>query len=328
MRICVFGAGAIGSWLAARLAATGAEASIVGRGPHLVAIRDRGLVLHEGGQQHTLALDATDDPSTLGRQDAVVVTLKAHSILAALPAIEPLLGGDTAVVAAQNGIPWWYLHDLEGPWSDAPLESVDPGGVINRTLGVQRAVGCVVYPSCEVVEPGVIRHLDGERLMLGEPDGTRSTRVTELSALFTAAGLKAPVRQRIRDDLWLKLLGNLSFNPVSVLTGATLAELGAHGESLALIRALMAEAKTVAERFGTRFAVDLDRRLRWGVAVGHHKTSMLQDFEAGRPLELDAVVGAVRELGARVDVGTPRLDAISALVDLRWRLAAGVKPGS
>ncbi|HVR28817.1 MAG TPA: 2-dehydropantoate 2-reductase [Thermoanaerobaculia bacterium] len=317
MKICVFGAGAIGSLIGGRLAAAGADVSLVARGAHLDAIRDRGLVLLEGDERTTVHPRATSDPVELGPQDHVLVTLKAPALPAAVESMVPLLGPDTAVVTAQNGIPWWYFHALPGQWAERRLETVDPGCRIWDTLGPERAVGCVVYPSCEVVEPGVVRHLDGERLMLGEPTGARTARVEALAAALAAAGFRAPVRRRIRDDIWLKLWGNVSFNPVSALTLATLAGIGSHPPTLAVVRAMMEEARDVALRLGVRFAVDVDTRIGWALATGEHKTSMLQDLERGRRLETEALVGAVAELGRLVGRATPTIDAVLALLELR-----------
>ena len=234
----------------------------------------------------------------------------------------PLLGPETAIVTAQNGIPWWYFHRLDGEWEGRRLETADPGGRQWEILGPERAVGCVVYPSCEIVEPGVVRHLNGRRFMLGEPDGTRSERVKALAKAFAAAGLKAPVRPRIRDDIWLKLWGNLSFNPVSVLTRATLEEMTGDEEVRGVIRDLMLEAKAVGEQLGVKFLVDVETRIGWAADVGAHKTSMLQDLETGRPMEIDALVASVAEMGRLVGVATPTLDVVLALVRLCARRAA------
>jgi 2-dehydropantoate 2-reductase len=324
MRICIFGAGAIGSLIGARLQAAGVDVGLVARGPHLEAIRERGLVLLEGDERTTVRPRATADPAELGPQDHVVVTLKTHSLPEAVDSIVPLLGENTSIVTAQNGIPWWYFHGLPGEWEGHRLESVDPGGRIWSTLGPERAIGCVVYPSCEVVEPGVVRHLGGERLMVGEPDGSVTARVAELAAALDAVGFRAPVRRRIRDDLWLKLWGNVSFNPVSGLTLATLAEIGEHPPALAVVRAMMEEAAAVGLRLGVQFPVDVDTRIGWALAAGEHKTSMLQDLERGRRMEIEGVVGVVAELGRLAGVATPTIDIVLGLLELR---AARQAPG-
>ena len=230
------------------------------------------------------------DPAELGLQDYVILTLKAHSVAPALDAIGKLLGPDTAIVTAQNGILWWYFYALPGPWENRHLDTVDPGGKIWNALDPRRAIGCVVYPSCDLVAPGVVRHKEGNRFMLGEPSGEKSERVKALAEAMAAGGLKAPVRPRIRDDIWFKLLGNATFNPASVLTGATLEQMGQDAGVRGVIKALMSEVERVAEKLGVRFPMDLDKRIDGATAVGAHKTSMLQDFELGRPLELDALV--------------------------------------
>lgn len=317
MKICIYGAGAIGAYLGAELAGAGAEVSFIARGPHLEAMRSNGLTLQIGGEEKHVSIACTDDPAELGAQDYVIITLKAHSVLPIVEQIKPLLGPDTAIVTAQNGILWWYFYGLEGPWQNHHLESADPGGAIWNALGPERAIGCVVYPSCEIIAPGVVKHLDGNRFMLGEPDGEKSERVTALGQLMAEAGLKAPIRKKIRDDIWFKLLGNATFNPVSVLTGATLEQMGSDPGVRAVIHRMMTEAHAVGEKLGVRFAMDIDKRIDGGTNVGAHKTSMLQDLEAGRPLELDALVGAVPEMGRLVDVPTPTIDMVLSLVKLK-----------
>jgi len=319
MKICIYGAGAIGAYLGALLAESGAEVTLIARGPHLDAMTRNGLTLEIDGQTRVVPVRCSDDPSAVGVQDYVILALKAHSVAPIVEQMVPLLGPDTAVVTAQNGILWWYFHGLDGPWRDHRLDVADPGGRIWDTLGPERAIGCVVYPSCEIVAPGVVRHISGNRFMLGEPDGSKSQRVATLGSVMTDAGLKAPVRKRIRDDIWFKLLGNATFNPVSVLTNATLEEMGKDAGVRAVIRQLMVEAEQVASELDVRFAMDIDKRIDGAVAVGAHKTSMLQDFEQGRPLELDALVATVTELGQLVGVPTPGIDAVLAMTRLRVR---------
>lgn len=322
MRICVFGAGAIGGCLAAKLAARAEdEVALVARGPHLEAIRTRGLVLVEGGRRTVTHPRASADARELGAQDHVIVTLKAHQIPAAVPAIEALLGPETTIVWAVNGVPWWYFHGLDGPWRDRRLESVDPDGRIWDRLDPRRAIGCVVYPAAEVHEPGVVTLIEGDRFSLGEPDGRRSERVERLAKALVAAGLKAPVRPRIRDEIWVKLWGNLAFNPLSALTRATLDVICADAGTRAVARAMMVEAQTVAEKLGVRFAIDVDKRIEGAAAVGAHKTSMLQDLERGRAMEIDALVTAVLELAKLVEVETPTIATVHALVTLEARVA-------
>ena len=275
----------------------------------------------EGETRTTIRPHATADAAELGPQDYVIVTLKAHSLPAAAPDIAKMMGPHTALVTAINGVPYWYFHGLDGPYKGRHLETVDPGGTLTRILPPTQAIGCVVYPAAEVTEPGVIAHGYGDRFSLGEPDGTRSERVEALSKLLIAAGLKAPVRPRIRDEIWVKLWGNLCFNPVSALTGATLATITARPDLRALCRAMMAEAQIIAETLGTRFAVSLEKRIDGAAEVGEHKTSMLQDLERGRPMEIDALLGAVVELGTITGHPTPTCDTVLALVRQRAREA-------
>lgn len=316
MKICIYGAGAIGGYMAVCLAEAGYEVSVVARGAHLEAIRANGLTLLQGDSRRQVRLKASENPADLGVQDYVITTLKAHSIPTVAASMAQLFHDRTAVVTAVNGLPWWYFYGLEGSFSGTRLESVDPGGVLWETLGPERAIGCVVYPACEVVEPGVVQHVEGDRFTLGEPTGERTGRVMALSEALRAGGLKAPVKPRIRDEIWIKLWGNVSFNPISALTRATLDRILASDDVRAVARAMMVEAQTIAERIGVRFAIDVDRRLLGGESVGVHKTSMLQDIERGRPMEIDATVASVQELGKLVDVPTPTIDTVLALVRL------------
>lgn len=315
MRITVFGAGAIGGYLAAKLAGAGrVDLSIVARGEHLDAIRSGGLRLIEGDRETAHTIRAAADARDFGAQDYVVLTLKAHSLAGALDQIAPLIGEATSVVTMQNGVPWWYFHKLGGPLEGTRVSSVDPGGVIWDRLGPDRVIGGVVYPAAEVDAPGLIRHIEGRRFSLGEPSGEKSDRVTRLSEEFIAAGLQAPVREDIRSEMWVKLWGNLSFNPISALTGSTLAEIVADEGTRAVTRAMMVEAQTVAEKLGVRFLINVDRRIKGAGDVGAHKTSMLQDLERGRSMEIDALVTAVQELGRLVGEPTPSIDLVLALV--------------
>jgi 2-dehydropantoate 2-reductase len=320
VRICVYGAGAIGGYLGAQLALAGEDVTLIARGPHLEAMRENGVRLLIDDGERVAHPRCTDDPAEAGEQDYVLVTLKAHSAPAAVGPMQPLLGARTAVVTAQNGVPWWYFYGLEGPWRDRRLESVDPGGVQWDGIGPERAIGCVVYPATEVVEPGVIRHLEGDRFTLGEPSGEKTERVQTLARTLVRAGLRAPVR-RIRDEIWVKLWGNLSFNPVSALTLETLDVVATDPGTRAVCRAMMLEAQAVGEKLGVRFPVDVERRLDGGAAVGAHRTSMLQDLERGRPMEIDALVTAVEEMGRLVEVPTPTIDVVLALVRQRARVA-------
>ena len=319
MKIAIFGAGAIGGFLGAKLSAAGTDVSLVARGPHLAAMAAHGLRLREHGTETTTHPRVTADAAELGVQDYVVVGLKAHSVPAAVPAMAPLIGPDTAIIMAVNGVPWWYFHGLDGPFRDMRVRSIDADDVQWNVWGPARAIGCVVYPAAEVPEPGVIELIEGDRFTLGEPDGSRSERVIRLSEAFIAAGLKAPVRPRIRDEIWVKLWGNLSFNPISALTHATLEGIVADGGTRGVARAMMLEAQAVAEKLGVKFPIGVDKRIEGAGAVGAHKTSMLQDLERGRPMEHEALVGAVAELGRIVDLPTPTIDTVLALIRLRAR---------
>ncbi len=326
MKICVYGAGAMGGYIGALLARAGVEVSLIARGPHLAAMQANGLKLRIGGEEIATRPFCTDDPAKAGAQDYVIVTLKAHSVPPVVERMLPLLKADTAIVTAMNGVPWWYFYKLAGPHENARLAAVDPGGVQWDRLGPERAIGTVLWQACEVVAPGVVQHVYGDRMPVGEPDGSRSPRVEALSKALIAAGLKSPVRPRIRDEIWLKLWGNLSFNPVSVLTHATLETLARDGGTRAVIAAMMEEAKAVGEKLGVRFAMSVAERIKTAESVGAHKTSMLQDLEAGRPMEIEALVGVVAELGRLVGVATPTIDTVYALVVRRAR-EAGCYPG-
>jgi 2-dehydropantoate 2-reductase len=321
MRVCIYGAGAIGGYLGAALAGAGVDVTLIARGPHLEAMRTNGLKLLIDGEERISHPTCTDDPAEAGPQDYVIVTLKAHSAPAIVEAMQPLLGPETAVVTAVNGIPWWYFHGLDGRWRDHRLESVDPGGAQWDGIGPKRAIGCVVYPACDMSAPGVIRHVEGNRFSLGEPSGEKTERALRLAKAMIDAGLKAPVRPRIRDEIWIKLWGNLCFNPISVLTHAMLDEIATDPGTGAVARRMMAEAQAVGEALGARFNVDIEKRVAGAAAVGAHKTSMLQDLEKGRPMEIDALLGVVQELARLVGIGSPTIDTVLALVQQRARIA-------
>jgi 2-dehydropantoate 2-reductase len=314
MKICIYGAGAIGGLLGAQLARAGEEVTLIARGPHLAAMREKGLTLRIDGQEHNVGVTATDTPAEAGPQDFVIVTVKAHGVAAIAEAMQPLVGPETAVVTAMNGIPWWYFQKLPGPYEGRRIQCLDPDGRLERLIPAERVIGCVVYPAAEVVAPGIIQHGYGNRFMLGEPDGSKSPRALRLSEAMTRAGFKAPVRPRIRDDIWVKLWGNLSFNPVSALTHATLEQIAGDSGTRAVIRRMMVEGQQVGEALGVKFGVDVDTRIGWAADVGDHKTSMLQDLELGRPMEIDALVTAVAEMGDLAGVDTPTIDMILALV--------------
>jgi len=321
VKICIFGAGAIGGYLGVKLALAGASVSFIARGPHLEAMRRNGVKLISEGQEYSARPFCTDDPAAAGPQDYVIITLKANSLPAAADRMQPLLGPDTAVVAAINGLPWWYFYRHPGPYQDRRIRSVDPDGSLWEKLHPRRAVGCIVYPAAEVIAPGVIEHTYGDRFVLGEPDGSRTERTSELAALMVKAGFKSPVRPRIRDDIWLKLWGNLAFNPISALTTATLDQIAGTPDTRAVARQMMLEGKAAAEQLGVKFVLDVDKRIAGAGEVGAHKTSMLQDLERGRPMEIDAILGSVVEIGEMVGVPMPICRTVLALVRQRARIA-------
>ncbi len=321
MRICIYGAGAIGAWLGAQLELAGEEVTLIARGPHLAAMQKNGVRLLIGGEQRIAHPKCVEDPRDAGPQDFVIVTLKAHSFPGVVDLLPSLFDDDTAVVTGVNGIPWWYFYKLEGPYENRKLESVDPGGRIWDAVGPERALGCVVYPAAEIAEPGVIRHIEGDRFILGEPDGRQSERASKLCDALVNAGFTSRVRNNIRDDIWVKLWGNLCFNPISALTLATLDRVAGEPGTAAVCRNMMLEAQAIGEKLGARFRVSVDKRLAGGAAVGAHKTSMLQDLELGRPMEIDALVTVVQELGRLVDVPTPTIDVVLALIQQRAAIA-------
>ena len=321
MKLAIFGAGAIGGYLAVKLHQAGAGVTVIARGPHLAAMRANGLTLKSEGETVTVRLPCTDKAEDAGPQDYVIVTLKANGLPSAAPEIAKLMGPETALVTGINGIPYWYFYGLEGPWRDRAVESVDPSGKLWQILPPRQAIGSIVYPAAEVIEPGVIEHTYGNRFTLGEPDGSKSARVEALSQLFVKAGLKAPVRTNIRDEIWVKLWGNLAFNPLSALTASTLDRLAFRADLRAVARAMMEEAQIIAEALGVNFAVGIDKRIDGAGEVGPHKTSMLQDLERGRPMEIDALLGAVVELAELTQKPAPLCQAVLALVRERARQA-------
>jgi 2-dehydropantoate 2-reductase len=322
MKICIFGAGAIGGLMGAKLAAKGdVDVTFIARGPHLAAMRAQGVKLISEGTEQIVHPRCVESAEEAGPQDYVLVTLKAHSLPSAARQMQPLLGPDTAIVSAVNGIPWWYFHGLGGAYEGRIVQSVDPEGQVSALLPPSRAIGCIVYPAAEVTAPGVIEHSYGDRFSLGEPDGSRSPRAQALSEALIAAGFKAPVRPKIRDELWVKLWGNMAFNPISALTTATLDVLTGDEGQRGVARAIMLEGQRVAEALGVRFAIDVDKRIAGAAEVGAHKTSMLQDLERGRPMEIEALLGAVVELADWVGEAAPISRTVLALVRARARAA-------
>lgn len=325
MKICIFGAGAIGGYMGVMLKQGGADVTLIARGAHLEAIRRNGLTLLIDGGRLTREIPASDDPAEFGEQDVVIIALKAHQAWESAEAIAPLLGPETVVVTAQNGIPWWYFHGLKGPYEGMRLESVDPGNRQWNAIGPERVIGATVYPATELSEPGVIRHIYGNRFGLGEPDRKPSKRLGRLAATLEAGGLGVRIFDDIRDDIWLKLWGNLCFNPISALTRATLDVVATAPGTRSLARAMMEEAQTIGDRLGVVFRVDINRRIDGAAGVGPHRTSMLQDLERGRALEIDALLTSVQEMGRLVGVETPYIDAVLALVQQMGEVA-GVYP--
>ncbi|HVS83202.1 MAG TPA: 2-dehydropantoate 2-reductase [Pyrinomonadaceae bacterium] len=322
MKFAVVGAGAIGAFVGAMLAKAGDDVTLIARGPHLRAMQKHGVRVRGALGSFDARVSATDDPATAGAVDVVLLTLKAHSLTAMAPRLAPLIGPETCVVSAQNGIPWWYFYRHGGEWEGTQLESVDPGGVINRSIDPSRVIGCVIYPSAIITEPGIIEHIEGTRFAIGEPDGSKSERCRRIADAFIKAGLRCPIRTDIRHDMWVKLMGNVAYNPISALTRATLIEIVQCPETRALAAAIMAEADTVARRLGIEMGVSIEQRLEGAEKVGHHKTSTLQDLETGRPMELEAIVGAVVELGDKMGLSLPCTKAVYACVKL---LAQSVK---
>ena len=318
MRICVVGAGAIGGFMGAKLALAGSDVTLIARGPHLDAIRAHGLklIMADGTELVATNTEATDDINAAGTHDVVILALKAHQIAAVAADLPALYGPGTSVVTVQNGIPWWYFQKHGGEFDGRRLESVDPDGTLERYIPPERIIGSIAYPATDKPQPGVIKHVEGNRFPLAELDGSETDRVTRLAAVFTDAGFKSKVTADLRSQIWLKAWGNLSFNPISALTGATLVEICRFPETRALATAMMHEAQEIAHKLGVTFRHTIEQRIAGAEKVGEHKTSMLQDVEAGRPLELDALIGVVAELGRLTDTPTPSIDAVYASVKL------------
>ncbi len=329
MKVCIFGAGAIGAHIAVLMKQAGLDVSVIARGANLEAIQHNGLKLittEDGREVEKVArVRATNNTAELGPQDYVIVALKSHQAWESVHHMPALMGPETAVVTAQNGVPWWYFHGLDGKYGEMQLESVDPQGRQWSTIGPERAIGCTVYPAAEIIAPGVIRHTYGDRYNVGEPTRKITPRVTALAKAFEAAGLKCKVYDDIRDDIWLKLWGNLCFNPISALTHATLDVVATDPGTRAVARKMMEEAETLARKLGADFRVDIERRINGAASVGAHRTSMLQDLDKKRPLELDALLTAVQEMGRMVDIPTPAIDIVLALTQQMGRVA-GVYP--
>ncbi|MDF1525598.1 MAG: 2-dehydropantoate 2-reductase [bacterium] len=325
MRIAIIGAGSIGGYLAAKLLFSGQQVTVIVRGANLAAINANGLKLRlpDGTEKTATPSLATDDLAAAGPQDVVILGVKAQQLATVAPTLGPLLGPETAVVPAQNGIPWWYFQRSGGPFEGWRLESVDPGGVISKHIGPERVIGCVTYQAAELVEPGVVKFIEGNRFTLGEPDGEKSERVKALAQALTNAGLKVPIPRDIRTEIWVKVLGNMTFNPISALTRATLGEIIGFEPTRNLVADTMAEAQEVATRLGIRIGISIEKRIQGAAEMGSHKTSTLQDIEAGRTTEAECLVGAVAELGRLVEYPTPRIDTLYACLKLLEKTTCG-----
>ena len=318
MKICIVGAGAIGGMMGARLALAGEDITLIARGSHLEAIRQNGLkLIEEDGAEHVAKnVKATSRLSEAGKQDIVILALKAHQVEPIATELPALFGPDTIVVTTQNGIPWWYFQKHGGEFEGKRVETVDPNGTLMASVEVERILGCVVFPAAEITSPGVVRVIEGNRFPVGELDGSESERVKVVTALFTKAGFKSPVLKNVRAEIWLKLWGNLSFNPISALSHSTLVDICQFPLTRQLAANMMTEAQTIANKLGIEFRVSLEKRIAGAEGVGKHKTSMLQDIEIGRAIEVDALVGAVIELGRLTQIPTPHIDAVYACVKL------------
>lgn len=312
MRFLIAGAGAIGAYIGARMSRAGFDVTLFARGPHLKAMQDHGVKVKGAEENFEAHPRVVGSLAQAGPADIVFLGVKAHSLPQLAPQLKPVLGPDTTVVSTQNGVPWWFFQGFGGQWEGSRLERVDPGGAISASIEPHRVLGSIVYLSTEITKPGVIQLIEGNRISLGEPDGSRSERSRRIADALIGSGLKAPVTTRIRNEIWVKLLGNVAFNPVSALTGYTLVEMARDPDISELVRNIMREAEAVASKLGLELPVSIEQRMVGAEKVGEHKTSMLQDLEAGRPLELEAIVGAVIELGERLGVPTPCTRAVYA----------------
>jgi 2-dehydropantoate 2-reductase len=312
MRFCIVGAGAIGGFVGAKLALAGEDVTFIARGRNLEAIRAHGMHIYyrDGREEIAATARATDDYAEAGTFDVIIIALKAHQVAAVAGKLSALYQENTAVIPMQNGIPFWYFHDHGGELAGRTVETVDPGGVVKDAIPKERIIGCVVYPATELVDPGKVVHIEGDRFPIGELNGVQSERATKISEAFVKAGLKCPLLENVRAEMWLKLWGNLTFNPISALTHATLQDICEHPHGRALAAQMMTEAQAVAEKLGITFRVPLEKRIEGARKVGKHKTSMLQDVEAGRPIEIDALVGSVVELGELAQVPVPTIKAV------------------
>ena len=320
MRICIFGAGAIGAYLGLELSLAGVDVTLVARGSHYEFMKKNGVRLRIGVEEKVSHPHCVNSPEDAGEQDYIFITLKTHTSSSVASELIPLLGPKTSVVTAQNGLPWWYFYNLEGPWKNHQLTSVDPDNNQWDVIGPRRVIGTVIYPAAEIVSPGIIQlqpHISQNRMPIGELDGYKSTRVSELSKALINAGFKSPIRKDIRSDIWVKLWGNLAFNPISALTGQTLESIASNPETRLVARKMMLEAQAIAELLGVKFKINVDTRIEGARAVGHHRTSMLQDLMLGRPIEIEALLGSINEIGKLVKSPTPVIDTVYALLKQR-----------
>ena len=328
MKIAIVGVGAIGGYVGHRLAHAGEDVTFIARGRNLEVLQTRGirLLLSDGSEEAVPEVRATSDYAAAGVQDVVILAMKAHQVEAVVDDVPKLFGPDTVVVPMQNGIPYWYFHGHEGPLAGARVRTVDPNGVIAERIPGERVIGCVVYPATELAAPGVIKHVEGNRFPVGELDGSESERVRRVSEAFIRGGLQAPILRDIRAEIWLKLWGNMTFNPISALTRGTLAGICQYPLTRDLAHAMMSEAQAIAGKLGITFRVPIEKRIAGAERVGHHKTSMLQDVEAGRELEIDALLGSVVELARLTETPTPHLDTVFALTKLLARSLEEQRP--
>ena len=319
MKICVFGAGAIGGYIGCSLSKAGANVSLIARGPHKEAIKENGLTLITGNRSENFNLKVTENPEELETQDYIIIGVKAHAIANIVEGLKPLLNKDTAILSAVNGIPWWYFYKANSNTilENTHIDSVDPGGIIWKNLNPERALGCVVYPACEIEKPGIIKHIEGNRFSLGEPSGVNTDRLKILSDLFIKGGLKAPQKKNLRDEIWIKLWGNCSFNPISAITGASLDIIGNDPSSRVLIKQMMEECQKVGEAVGVHFGVSIDKRIDGASSIIGHKPSTRQDIEMKRPLEIDPIMSAIIEIGNKLRIPTPMLKHINSILKLK-----------
>ena len=320
MRVCIFGAGAIGAYLGLELSLAGVDVTLVARGSHYEFMKKNGVRLRIGVEEKVSHPHCVNSPEDAGEQDYIFITLKTHTSSSVASELIPLLGPKTSVVTAQNGLPWWYFYNLEGPWKNHQLTSVDPDNNQWDVIGPRRVIGTVIYPAAEIVSPGIIQlqpHISQNRMPIGELDGYKSTRISELSKALINAGFKSPIRKDIRSDIWVKLWGNLAFNPISALTGQSLESIASNPETRLVARKMMLEAQAIAELLGVKFKINVDTRIEGARAVGHHRTSMLQDLMLGRPIEIEALLGSINEIGKLVKSPTPVIDTVYALLKQR-----------